>query len=59
VSTPAKRPQKSPALQTLRLLVGAVIGALFLMAVALMFVLGLGPPPLLSVVAVLLIKNGA
>ena len=32
-------------MKTLRFLVGAVIGALFLMAVALMFVLGLGAPP--------------
>jgi F0F1-type ATP synthase membrane subunit c/vacuolar-type H+-ATPase subunit K len=61
-NTPPKsastRPQKSPALQTLRFLVGAVIGALFLMAVALMFVLGVGAPPLLSVALVLLIGAG-
>ena len=43
----------SPAMKTLRFLVGAVIGALFLMAVALMFVLGLGPPPLSSVALLL------
>ena len=46
-------------MQTLRFLVGAVIGALFLMAVALMFVLGLGPPPLLSVALLLFLGAGA
>ena len=40
-------------MQTLRFLVGAVIGALFLMAVALMFVLGLGAPPPVSVLLLL------
>jgi hypothetical protein len=48
----------SPAMKTLRFLVGAVIGALFLMAVALMFVLGLGPPPLLSVALLLALGAG-
>ncbi|MEP6650567.1 MAG: hypothetical protein ABJA74_11760 [Lapillicoccus sp.] len=48
-------PRKSPAMQTLRFLVGAVIGALFLMAVALMFVLGLGAPPPVSVALLLLL----
>lgn len=57
-SSPSTRRPKSPALQTLRFLVGAVIGALFLMAVALMFVLGLGAPPLLSVVLVLMLGAG-
>ena len=46
-------------MQTLRFLVGAVIGALFLMAVALMFVLGLGAPPMLSVALLLLLGAGA
>jgi hypothetical protein len=46
-------------MQTLRVLVGAVIGALFLMAVALMFVLGLGAPPMLSVALLLLLGAGA
>lgn len=63
MTTPAKGPGagpgKSPALQTLRYLVGAVIGALFVMAVALMFVLGFGPPPLLSVLLLLLLGAGA
>jgi F0F1-type ATP synthase membrane subunit c/vacuolar-type H+-ATPase subunit K len=66
VSTPDQRPspgpskgsRKTPALQTLRYLVGAVIGALFLMAVALMFVLGLGAPPALSVALLLLVGAG-
>jgi 4-hydroxybenzoate polyprenyltransferase len=49
----------SPAMKTLRFLVGAVVGALFLMAVALMFVLGLGPPPLASVALLLLLGAGA
>ncbi len=57
-SSPSTRRPKSPALQTLRFLVGAVIGALFLMAVALMFVLGLGAPPVLSVVLVLMLGAG-
>ena len=46
-------------MKTLRFLVGAVIGALFLMAVALMFVLGLGAPPLASVVLLLMLGAGA
>jgi hypothetical protein len=46
-------------MQTLRFLVGAVIGALFLMAVALMFVLGLGTPPLLTLFLLLLLGAGA
>jgi hypothetical protein len=46
-------------MQTLRVLVGAVIGALFLMAVALMFVLGLGPPPIASVSLLLMLGAGA
>jgi hypothetical protein len=45
-------------MQTLRFLVGAVIGALFLMAVALMFVLGLGAPPPASVLLLLLMGAG-
>ena len=48
-------PQTSPAMQTLRLLVGAVVGAIFLMAVAFSFVLGFGAPPLWTVVALLLL----
>jgi hypothetical protein len=59
VTTPAKPHGKSPATQTLRYLVGAVMGALFLMAVALTFVLGLGAPPLLSVLLLLLLGAGA
>ncbi|HWI33963.1 MAG TPA: hypothetical protein VNS83_06600 [Lapillicoccus sp.] len=47
--------QKSPVVLTLRMLVGAVVGALFLMAVALMFVLGFGAPPLWAVLLLLLI----
>ncbi len=34
----------APVIQTLKMLVGAVVGALFLMAVALSFVLTFGPP---------------
>ena len=45
-------------MQTLRFLVGAVIGALFLMAVALMFVLGISAPPLLSVALLLMLGAG-
>jgi hypothetical protein len=40
-------------LQTLRMLVGATVAALFLMAVALMFVLGFGAPDLWAVVLLL------
>jgi hypothetical protein len=47
--------QKSPVLLSLRMLVGAVVGALFLMAVALMFVLGFGAPPLWAVLLLLFI----
>ncbi len=55
----------APVLQTLKMLVGAVVGALFLMAVALSFVLGFGPPApviilillLLGVLAHVLIEN--
>jgi hypothetical protein len=42
-------------MQTLRMLVGATVGALFLMAVALMFVLGFGPPDLWAVVLLLIL----
>ena len=42
-------------MQTLRMLVGAVVAALFLMAVALSVVLGFAAPPLWSVVLLLVI----
>jgi hypothetical protein len=45
----------SPAMQTLRLLVGAVVGALLVMGVALTLVLGLAPPPLWTVVLLLVL----
>ena len=47
--------QKTPVVTTLRMLVGAVVGALFFMAVALMFVLSLGPPAIWAVVVLLLV----
>lgn len=52
MSTPARRPNTA-AIQTLKILVGSVVGALFLMAVALSFVLGFGAPPLWAVVVLL------
>ncbi len=45
----------APAIQTLKILVGAVVAALFLMAVALTFVLGFGPPPIGTVVILLVL----
>ncbi len=45
----------APAIQTLKMLVGAVVGALFLMAVALSFVLGFGPPSPGVIVVLLLL----
>jgi hypothetical protein len=47
--------QKTPVVTTLRMLVGAVVGALFFMAVALMFVLSFGPPAIWAVVVLLLV----
>ena len=47
--------QKTPVVSTLRMLVGAVVGALFLMAVALMFVLGFGAPAPWAVVVLLVL----
>ena len=47
--------QKTPVVSTLRMLVGAVVGALFLMAVALMFVLGFGAPAVWAVVVLLVL----
>jgi F0F1-type ATP synthase membrane subunit c/vacuolar-type H+-ATPase subunit K len=48
-------PGTSPAMQTLRLLVGAVVGAIFLMAVAFSFVLGFAAPALWTVLVLLLL----
>jgi hypothetical protein len=50
--------QKTPVVSTLRMLVGAVVGALFLMAVALMFVLGFGAPAVWAVVVLLAVGAG-
>ena len=52
-------PATSPAMQTLRLLVGAVVGTIFLMAVAFSFVLGFAAPPLWTVLVLLLFGAGA
>jgi hypothetical protein len=52
-------PQKTPVVTTLRMLVGAVVGALFLMAVALMFVLGFGAPALWAVAVLVLLGVAA
>ena len=51
--------QKTPVVSTLRMLVGAVVGALFLMAVALMFVLGFGAPAPWAVVVLLVVGVAA
>ena len=51
--------QKTPVVTTLRMLVGAVVGALFLMAVALMFVLGFGAPAVWAVVVLLVLGVAA
>ncbi len=47
--------QKTAVMQTLRMLVGAVVAALFLMAVALSLVLGFAAPPLWTVVLLLVL----
>ena len=49
------RTEKTAVMQTLRMLVGAVVAALFLMAVALSFVLGFTAPPLWAVVLLLVL----
>ncbi|MEO7234443.1 MAG: hypothetical protein ABIW80_03615 [Lapillicoccus sp.] len=49
------RTEKTAVMQTLRMLVGAVVAALFLMAVALSVVLGFGAPELWSVVLLLVL----
>jgi hypothetical protein len=51
--------QKTAVMQTLRMLVGAVVAALFLMAVALSLVLGFAAPPWWTVVVLLVLGVGA
>lgn len=50
---------QTAVMQTLRMLVGAVVAALFLMAVALSLVLGFGAPPLWTVGVLLALGVGA
>jgi len=49
------KPDKTPVLQTLRMLVGAVVAAPFLMAVAISVVLGFAAPPLWAVLLLLVL----